>query len=132
MQEKLGSSLGRIIGWGLISATLLVTPLWSLDPINPIKMLAVVATGFMCIGLVVANRKSVSWGKYRTVGGLIVAFVVWQVLVVLVSDGEINQQLFGSQGRNTGLVTYLAFSLIFLGSVIASNEEAIKRLVIVQ
>ena len=94
-------------------------------------MLAVVATGFMCIGLVVANRKSVSWGKYRTVGGLIVAFVVWQVLVVLVSDGEINQQLFGSQGRNTGLVTYLAFSLIFLGSVVASNAELLKRLVLV-
>jgi len=131
VQEKLESSLGRILGWGLIAATLLVTPLWSLDPINPIKMLAVVATGFVCVGLVVANRKKVSWGKYRTVGGLIVAFVVWQVLVVLVSGGEIYQQLFGSQGRNTGFVTYLAFSFIFIGSVIASGAVVLKRLVVV-
>ena len=37
MHEKLKSSLGRVITWGLIAATLLVTPLWSFDPINPIQ-----------------------------------------------------------------------------------------------
>jgi O-antigen ligase len=131
VQEKLESSLGRIIGWGLIATTLVVTPLWALDPINPIKMLVVVPVGFMCLGLLLANRKSVSWGSYKIVLGLIGAFVVWQVLVVLVSGGEFNQQLFGSQGRNTGVITYLAFSLVFLGSVVASNAELLKRLVLV-
>ena len=129
MQEKLESSLGRVLGWGLIATTLLVTPLWALDPINPIKMLVVVPLGFMCLALILANRKRVSWGSYKIVLGLIAAFVVWQVLVVLISGGELNQQLFGSQGRNTGLITYVAFSLIFLGSVIASNAELLKRLV---
>ena len=129
MQEKLESSLGRVLGWGLIATTLLVTPLWALDPINPIKMLVVVPVGFMCLALILANRKSVSWGSYKIALGLIAAFVVWQVMVVLVSGGELNQQLFGSQGRNTGLITYVAFSLIFAGSVIASNAEALKRLV---
>jgi O-antigen ligase len=131
VQEKLESSLGRILGWGLIATTLLVTPLWALDPINPIKMLAVVPVGFMCLGLILANGKSVSWGNYKIVLGLITCFVLWQVFVVLVSGGELNQQLFGSQGRNTGLITYLAFSLIFLGSVIASNADLLKRLVTV-
>jgi len=131
VQEKLESSLGRVLGWGLIATTLLVTPLWSLDPINPIKMLVVVPVGFMCLGLILASRNSVSWGSYKIVLGLIGAFVVWQVLVVLISGGELNQQLFGSQGRNTGLITYVAFSLIFLGSVIASNGELLKRLVLV-
>jgi len=131
VQEKLEISLGRIIGWGLIATTLLVTPLWSLDPINPIKMLVVVPVGFMCLGLLLAHRKSVVWSKHKIALGLIVAFVVWQVLVVLISGGELTQQLFGSQGRNTGLITYLAFSLVFLGSVVASNAELLKRLVLV-
>jgi O-antigen ligase len=131
VQEKLESSLGRILGCGLIATTLLVTPWWALDPINPIKMLAVVPIGFMCLGLILANRKSVSWGNYKIVLGLVACFVLWQVLVVLVSGGELNQQLFGSQGRNTGFITYLAFSLIFLGSVIASNADLLKRLVTV-
>jgi len=131
VQQKLESSLGRIIGWGLIAATLLVTPLWSLDPINPIKMLVVVPVGFMCLSLLLTYRKSVSWGSYKFVLGLIAGFVVWLVMVVLVSGGEFNQQLFGAQGRNTGLITYLAFSLIFLGSVIASSKDLLRRFVFV-
>lgn len=131
MQEKLESSLSRVLGWGLIAATLLVTPLWSLDPINPIKMLVVVPVGFMCLGLILANRGSVGWRKYKVVLGLIASFVVWQVLVVLISGGEVFQQLFGSNGRNTGLITYVAFSLVFIGSILASNPAAIKQLILV-
>jgi O-antigen ligase len=129
VQEKLDISLGRIIGWGLIAATLLVTPLWAIDPINPVKMLAVVVTGFMSLGLFVANRKSIGWSRYKVAGGLIAGFTLWQVLVVLISGGEIYQQLFGSQGRNTGFITYLAFSFIFLGSVIASGSDLLKKLI---
>ena len=55
--------------------------------------------------------------------------MTWQVLVVLISSGENYQQLFGSQGRNTGFITYLAFSFIFIGSVIASNDDSHKRFV---
>jgi O-antigen ligase len=131
MQEKLESSLGRIITWGLIAATLLVTPWWSLDPINPIKMLVVVPVGFMCIALLLLNWRSIGWNEYKVVLGLTASFMTWQLLVVLVSGGEFNQQIFGSQGRNTGLITYFAFSLIFIGAVIASNATLIKRLVIV-
>ena len=131
MQEKLQSSLSRILGWGLIAATLLVTPLWSLDPINPIKMLVVVPVGFMCLGLIIANRNSVIWNNYKVAFGLIAGFVVWQLLVLLISGGEIYQQFFGSIGRNTGLITYLAFSLIFIGSIVASSSVVMKQLIYV-
>jgi O-antigen ligase len=131
MQEKLESSLGLVITWGLIATTLLVTPWWSLDPINPIKMLVVVPVGFMCVALVLVNRRNISWSKYRVVLGLTASFMIWQFLVVLVSGGELQQQVFGSQGRNTGLITYVAFSLIFTGAVIASNTALMKRLVLV-
>jgi O-antigen ligase len=128
MKEKLESSLGRIITWGLIATTLLVTPLWSIDPINPIKMLAVVATGFMCVGLILASRTSVSWSRYKVAFGLIAAFVIWQLVVVFASGSQIYLQLFGVNGRNTGFLTYLAFSFIFVGSAIASGADFLKRL----
>ena len=131
MQEKLETSLGRVVGWGLIVTTLLVTPFSSIDPINPIKMLSVVAVGFMCVGLLLTNRQSVVWKRYKVAFGLVGTFIVWQVLVVLLSGGEINQQLFGSQGRNTGFITYFAFCLIFAGSVIASSAANLKKLILV-
>jgi len=92
-------------------------------------MLVIVPGGFMCLALILANYRSVNWGRYKVVLGLVAVFVTWQVLVVFISSSEIYQQLFGFQGRNTGLITYLAFSFIFVGSVIASNDESLKRLV---
>jgi O-antigen ligase len=129
MHEKLESSLGRVITWGLIATTLLVTPSWSVDPINPIKMLAVVATGFMCVGLILASRTSVSWSRYKLPLALIATFVIWQVVVMFASGSQITQQLFGVYGRNTGFLTYLGFSFIFVGSAIASGADFLKRLI---
>lgn len=131
MREKLDGSLGRVVSWGLIAATLLVTPSWSIDPINPIKMLVVVPVGFMCVGLLLANRKSVNWGNYKMVLGLVSGFVIWQVFVIFFSGGQTYRQLFGVQGRNTGLLTYFAFSFIFVGSLIAASNIFLKRFALV-
>jgi O-antigen ligase len=131
VREKPESSLGRVIGWGLIATTLLVTPLWALDPINPIKALVVVPIGLIAVALILADRKNLEWTDKRVVLGLVVVFIFWQLVVVALSGGEIYQQLFGSQGRNTGLITYLAFSFIFVGSVFASSSEVLSRFVLV-
>jgi O-antigen ligase len=129
MHQKLESSLGRVIAWGLIATTLLVTPWWSVDPINPIKMLVMVTTGFVCIGLILSSRTTVSWSRYKVAFGLITAFVIWQVVVLFASGAQIIQQLFGVNGRNTGFITYLAFSFIFIGSAIASGADFLKKLI---
>jgi O-antigen ligase len=113
--------------WALISATLLVTPVWSLDPINPIKMLAVTAAGFMGLGVLVANQRSINFQRFRIPMGLIVSFMFWQLIVLVVTGGDYLQQLFGTAGRNTGFMTYLAFSLLFIVSVAASSEVVLKR-----
>ena len=129
MQEKFESSLGRLIGWGLIAATIFTTPWWAVDPINPIKMLVIVPVGLMSVALLLTNRNSIKWSKYRVSLGLIATFVIWQIIVVFASNGEIYQQLFGAQGRNTGFITYVVFSCIFVGSIIASTKETYKRLI---
>lgn len=127
MHEKAESVLGKVLVWGLISVTLLVTPLWAVDPINPIKMLAVTAFGFMGLGALLANQKALKLGRYKVPLILVGGFMFWQLVVLLVSGGEILQQLFGTAGRNTGLITYLAFSILFVVSIAASNAAFLNR-----
>ena len=127
MREKAESVLGKVLVWGLISVTLLVTPLWAVDPINPIKMLAVTAFGFMGLGALLANQEALKLGRYRVPLILIGGFMFWQLVVLLVSGGEMLQQLFGTAGRNTGLITYLAFSILFVVSIAASNAAFLNR-----
>jgi O-antigen ligase len=57
-------------------------------------------------------------------------FVVWQLVVLVVSGGEMLQQLFGTTGRNTGLITYLAFSILFVVAMAASSSLFLNRFLI--
>ena len=127
MQEKAQAVLGKLLVWALILATLLVTPLWSLDPINPIKMLVITAVGFMGLGVLLVNQKTLKFGRYKLPLILISGFIAWQLAVFLISGGEKLQQLFGATGRNTGLITYLAFSILFVVSMTASSVVFLSR-----
>ena len=127
MQDRLERNLGKVIQWALVLVTLLVTPLWSLDPINPIKMLAVSTIGFVGLGVLLANQKALDLGRYKVPLILIGSFMAWQLIVLMVSDGEKLQQVFGTTGRNTGLITYLAFSSLFLVSIAASTSAFLNR-----
>jgi O-antigen ligase len=127
MREKAELTLGKVLVWALLAVTLLVTPLWSLDPINPIKMLAVSAVGFMGLGILLANQKALQLGRFKVPLILITGFMVWQLVVLAVSGGEILQQLFGTTGRNTGLITYLAFSILFVVAMTASTAVFLNR-----
>jgi O-antigen ligase len=127
MREKAESILGKVLVWTLVAVTLLVTPLWALDPINPIKMLAVSAVGFMGLGVLLANQKALQLGRFKAPLILISGFMVWQLVVFVVSEGEKLQQLFGTTGRNTGLITYLAFSILFVVAMAASSAVFLSR-----
>jgi O-antigen ligase len=131
MQDKAESVLGNVLAWCLISVTLFVTPKWALDPINPIKMLAVTAIGFTGLGVLLANQKVLALGRYKLPLILIGNFMAWQLIVILVSGGEILQQIFGTTGRNTGLITYLAFSILFVVAMAASNRAFLNRFLLV-
>jgi O-antigen ligase len=127
MREKAESTLGKVLVWALVAVTLLVTPLWALDPINPIKMLAVSAVGFMGLGVLVANQKVLQLRRFKVPLILISGFMVWQLVVLVVSGGEMLQQLFGTTGRNTGFITYLAFSILFVVAMAASSSVFLNR-----
>ena len=130
MREKAELTLGKVLVWALVAVTLLVTPLWSLDPINPIKMLAVSAVGFMGLGVLLANQKTLQLGRFKVPLILISGFMVWQLVVLVVSGGEMLQQLFGTTGRNTGFITYLAFSILFVVAMVASSSAFLNRFLI--
>jgi O-antigen ligase len=55
----------------------------------------------------------------------------WQLIVLLVSGGEKLQQLFGTMGRNTGFITYLSFSILFVVSLVASTSMFLTRFLLV-
>jgi len=127
MRKEIEATLGKLIVWALVLVALLVTPWWSIDPINPIKMAALSAIAFMGLAVLVVNFRAIEIKRYKIPGILIVGFMLWLIVVFAASGGEKMQQLFGSNGRNTGLITYVAFSILFMISVVASTSEFLPK-----
>ena len=129
MRQELVASLGKLVYRTLISVTLLVTPTFTLDPINPIKALALSALAFAGLGIFISSKSSFSLQSYKQPIKLISAFILWLFVVFGLSGGERLQQLFGTSGRNTGLITYLSFSIFFLISVFVASSDFFPRLI---
>jgi O-antigen ligase len=127
MKEQAETVLGKLLVWALILVTLVVTPLWSLDPINPIKMFVITVIGFMGLGVLIANLKALKLRRYKAPLILIGAFMGWLLIVLVFSGGEKLQQIFGTNGRNTGLITYLSFSVLFIVSLVVSSAAFLGR-----
>ncbi len=130
MQEKIEPTLGKVLAWALLAVTLLVTPLWSLDPINPIKLLALSALGFAGLGVLLANQKMLQLSRCKLPLVLIFGFMAWQLVTLVISGADKFQQLFGTNGRNTGFITYLAFSILFVVAVVASSSLFLNRFIL--
>ena len=81
----------------------------------------------MGLGVLLANQKVLHLGRMKVPLVLISGFMVWQLVVLVISDGEKLQQLFGTTGRNTGLITYLAFSILFVVALVVSSAEFLKQ-----
>ena len=117
------SAIGRVIGWTAIVATLLVTPWATFDPINVPKLAVIAVGGFITLGALLANARALFARRHRVVVILSCLFVLDLIVVLLFSGTNTLQEFFGTYGRATGFVAYVALAALFLGAVvIASNK----------
>lgn len=127
MREKAEKTLGVLLILSMVATTTLITPLWSVDPINPIKLVAVTSFGFMSLGVLSTNFRILQLQRNAFPLGLVASFMFWQLVVIFASGGEKFQQLFGTAGRNTGFITYLSFSILFVVAMTISSIKFLDR-----
>ena len=132
---QLGSpkkALSRIFGAILIVTTIAVTPWATIDPINLIKLMTL-STGALGIGtLILFNFRDYLYRNARA--GLVLAslFMAQLILVFFLSSFDKALQFFGTMGRNTGLLFYLALIFVLLGGIIISGRpEYMKSIYVI-
>jgi hypothetical protein len=109
--------------------TLIVTPMSNYDPISLSKMLSLSTFAFFVAGLMWWNRKEIAGRIPKSVLILSTLFTVWMFAVLLLSGAPIDQQFWGTFGRNTGLLSYLSLTLILLGTIAINNIESFKGII---
>lgn len=117
-----------ILSFLLPSSTLLILPYTVSDPINLPKMVALAVFACVMAAMLLTNFKEFLQPKYRQT--LILSFLFMANLFVLMINfrESLGEVFYGVPGRNTGVLTYLAFLIVLLASVYISNDTAISRI----
>jgi O-antigen ligase len=129
-KEVTQRKIGLLASISVLLVTLFVTPHSTLDPINVPKLWVLLALAFAVLGVLLLDLKPIfnkeNWPP------LFAAKSVWifMFIAMLLSDAPLSQQLFGTYGRNTGLFTYLAFVILFIGVASATGDSIQKPFLI--
>ena len=72
--------------------------------------------------------KSFFTKRYRPVLIVTGLFVANLTVVLIFSGGNFSQELFGTNGRNTGYLSYVSLSILLLAAVVASSKHFLVQL----
>jgi O-antigen ligase len=106
---------------------LVVTPYWVMDPINLPKMALVGCLSFLSLGLILPLLSQTLFRARRVLFLIIALWVLDLFLIHLFSGRGFELSLYGISGRNTGVLTYLAFALILFSSSVVSDETFLGK-----
>lgn len=121
--------IGRLLSFGALATLLVVTPWATLDPINVPKFAVLVLVGAVSSALMIRNRRIIVQRESRALlmaGGVFIAALF---AAFFSSDLPKWTQIFGVNGRNTGLLTYLALVFVMIAAALMTSKGFEKRII---
>lgn len=115
--------------WGAIGVTILVTSSINYDPVNVSKLLLLSGIGFALYFQVTSSGLHTLWSRYRKVVVGTVVFLVSGLWAFINSDNPKPLAFFGTFGRNTGYLTYISLTGVFLGVLLLTLRSSFKKIV---
>jgi hypothetical protein len=113
----------KVLIYGIPAVTLLVWTASTLDPVNLPKMLLLVVIAFSLVPGLFARIK----GQFRLGSSIFVilnlCLIFWIAISTISSKTNPLQSLFGVNGRYTGALTYISFSLIAIATFFFSGKQ---------
>jgi O-antigen ligase len=118
----------RALLWIGPIVSLLVSPWTNYDPISVVKALAMTTMAFFLLGILLTQPDYVRAKAQKHVSLAVGLFLIFMTSTFMFSGAPLSQQFWGSFGRNTGFLTYLALVIILFSAYILSDLELIKKL----
>jgi hypothetical protein len=127
---KSEKTLGNLLGFGLAAiATFLVIDAVT-DPVNAPKLFLLGAIGTSVFFITLRYNLKKLFAANRASVILLFTFNLSALIAVLFSSGPIHQNLYGLYGRNSGFLTYLFLSFLFLGTLTLRDNLSFRKILI--
>ena len=107
------NALAKVLYIGAAFVTLFVYTGVS-DPVNVTKLVAISAVAFSALGMLLRGQISLLWREHRLAFLAILGLLAMGSLSMMASKAPLTQNFYGQSGRQTGFLTYLSLSIVFL------------------
>jgi hypothetical protein len=122
----------KILSVGAALTTILIISGSVTDPVNTPKLVVIGMTGFAATVVLLYSGARNLLGQHKQVLFMVFLFTSSMIIALIQSESPISQNLYGSYGRNNGLLAYLFLASIFLSTLVlrisTSFESLIKSL----
>lgn len=129
LENSVEKTLSRILLVGAPLTTLFLVSGTVTDPVNLTKLVIAGGFGFGLLGLFLVYGQRMVWKDAKVVFLVLVIFNLATLNASVQSDSPLTQNIFGAYGRNSGFITYLCFSFIFIGALMIRRAETFQVLV---
>ena len=122
-------SLARFISIGAFLTTVVVVWGSVTDPVNTPKLFILGSSAFAAGAIALAIGAKELWRSSRLwlIGSI--AFIVFSISAIVNSSSPLEQNIYGTYGRNTGFVTYLALLLISTATTLIRQRSNFNLIV---
>ncbi len=120
--------VGKILSLGALVTLLIVTPWATIDPINVPKFAVLAIIGAISLVLLVKNYTILLSSEYRWLTITAGTFLIALFSAFASSSIDSQTQLFGVNGRNTGLITYLSLLFLFIAAAALTQRGFEKKI----
>ena len=121
--------LGKLLGFTGAFTTIFIISSNVTDPVNVTKLVAIGVLGFAALATVFTTQLVKAFLFYKPVVIAIAAFVLLMILGVFTSEAPVTQVLYGSYGRNNGLLAYVFLSAIFLSALVLKVRQSFLSII---
>ncbi len=128
LTHEIEKRLTTILGWGSLVITLLVTDRLSADPVNVSKMVALSVLAGACFPILMYIRKEL-FRNFKIPLAILSIYLICCIASILMSKSPLEKGFFGTYGRNTGLLTYLGLTVIFISAMALKSSSSHIRVI---
>lgn len=120
----------QIILFGAPFATLFLMMSNVTDPVNATKLFITGGLGFALLLILIVFNLNSAFSEFKTYLILTFLFISAGLNSVVNSESPLSQNLYGSYGRNTGLVAYAALAFVSLGALNLRSVGSFKKIIL--
>lgn len=120
--------LGKLLGFTGAFTTIFIISGSVTDPVNAPKLVAIGVLGFAAVAVVLMTQLRITLFTYKPSIFVVTIFVILMIFGVFTTQAPITQVLYGSYGRNNGLLAYVFLSVIFLSTLALKERKSFQSI----